>query len=172
MVYVRKISEDSWFYKPVLDADAISELSTQNHDLSVWKIDDISDKKKLDDIALALALSRDSVDEFYMVFLDLEKINSKYHWTIEFHEQDGDTGFTEMVKEHTNFILLSFWHQGFLAEHINELIQDKVNYIYYDVVTLVALLNEAIKSNRIDRKLIKSRFGKWNKKLKELEEIE
>lgn len=171
MVYARKITEDSWFFKPSLDADAISELSTTNHELSVWKIDDISDKNKINDIALALALSRDAVDEFYMVFLDPDIINKKYKWEVELSDQEGVTGFAEMSKDHTNFILVSFWHQGYLAEHIHSLIKDSINYVYYDVVTLVDLLNKAVNENRIDRALIKSKYGKWNKKLKELEAL-
>lgn len=169
MVYARKISEDSWFCKPVLDADAISELGTSNHELSVWKIDDITDQGKIDDIALALALSRNAVDEFYMVFLDPKKITVEYKWDIEFREQDGITGFEAMAKDHTNFLLLTFWHQGFLAEHINKLISDSVNYRYYDVVTLVDLLDKAVKNGRIDRTNLKAKYGKWNNKLKELE---
>lgn len=76
MVYARKINEDSWFGKNSLDSDSISELITTNHELSVWKVEDLSNEDKLNDIALALALSRDAVDEFYVVFIDLDKINS------------------------------------------------------------------------------------------------
>lgn len=68
MVYARKISEDSWFDKSVLDADSLSELSTNNHELSVWKVTDVTSQDQINDIALALALSRDAVDEFYIVF--------------------------------------------------------------------------------------------------------
>jgi hypothetical protein len=71
MVYARKINEDSWFGKDSLDSDSISELFTTNHELSVWKVEDLSNEDKLNDIALALALSRDAVDEFYVVFIDL-----------------------------------------------------------------------------------------------------
>ena len=77
MVYARKINEDSWFGKNSLDSDSISELITTNHELSVWKVEDLSNEDKLNDIALALALSRDAVDEFYVVFIDLDKINAE-----------------------------------------------------------------------------------------------
>ena len=40
MLYARKISETPWFIRPLLDADAISELGTDNHDLSVWEVQD------------------------------------------------------------------------------------------------------------------------------------
>lgn len=171
MVYARKITEDSWFCKPVLDADAISELGTSNHELSVWKIDDVNDQEKIDDIALALALSRNAVDELYMVFIDPQKITVEYKWDIEFREQEGITGFEAMANEHTNFLLLTFWHQGFLAEHINKLIQDSVNYRYYDVVTLVDLLDNAVRNGRIDRVNLKNKYGRWNNKLKELQNV-
>lgn len=170
MVYARKISEDSWFNKSVLDADSVSELSTNNHELSVWKVVDMTNQNEIDDIALALALSRDAVDEFYIVFIDIDKIHSEYNWNMELHDEDGITGFEAMKEKHTNFVLLSFWYQGFLTEHIHHLIQDDANYRYYDVTTLVNLLEEAVQKGRIDRDSLK-KYGKWNKKLKELERL-
>lgn len=47
MVYARKINEDSWFGKDSLDSDSISELITTNHELSVWKVEDLSNEDKL-----------------------------------------------------------------------------------------------------------------------------
>lgn len=47
MVYARKISEDSWFDKSVLDADSLSELSTNNHELSVWKVADVTSQDQI-----------------------------------------------------------------------------------------------------------------------------
>ena len=171
MVYARKLSEDSWFGKAVLDADSISELSTNNHELSVWKVADITNHDEIDDVALALALSRDAVDELYIVFIDIEKINNEYNWKIGLHDEEGITGFDAMKGEHTNFVLLSFWHQGFLAEHIHHLVQDNANYCYYDVTTLVELLDNAVQKGRINRDALKRKYGKWHKKLKELETL-
>lgn len=170
MVYARKISEDSWFDKSVLDADSLSELSTKNHELSVWKVADVTSQDQINDIALALALSRDAVDEFYIVFIDIDKIKHEYNWKMELRDEDGMTGFEAMKGEHTNFILFSFWQQGFLAEHIHNLIQDDKNYRYFDVTTLVDLLEKAIQEGRIDIESIK-KYGRWNKKLKELQKL-
>lgn len=171
MVYARKISEDSWFGKDILDSDSLSELTTTNHELSVWKVDDISNENKIDDIALALALSRDAVDEFFIVFIDSDRVDKEYKWNVEIHDEDGLTGFDEMKGVHTNFVLLTMWQQGFLAEHINNLIKDSKNYKFYDVATLVDLLNVAVNNGRIDKDLLKKKYGKWNKKLKELESL-
>lgn len=169
MVYARKISEDSWFGSQALDADAISELSTCNHDLSVWKIDNPSDERQMDDVALALALSRNAVDELYVVLIDLDKIKDGYRWNVELREEDGVTGFEMMKGRHINLELFSFWHQGFLAEYIHSSIQDEANYRYYDVTRLVDLLDDATRNNRIDRNFIKKNYGKWNKMLLEKE---
>lgn len=171
MVYARKINEDSWFGKNSLDSDSISELITTNHELSVWKVEDLSNEDKLNDIALALALSRDAVDEFYVVFIDLDKINAEYNWNVELHDEDGLTGFEEIKEEHTNLVLLDLWHLGFLAEYIHNIIEDCTNYKFYDVTTLVDLLDIAVKNGRIDREVIKKKYGKWNKKLKDLEHL-
>ena len=169
MVFVRKISENSWFGKESLDSDSLSELTTINHELSVWNIDDLSDETKINDIALALALTRNAVNDFFVVFIDPEKVHKEYNWDLETLDEEGITGFEAMKDKHTNCVILSLWHQGFLAEHIHNLIQDNQNYRYYDVTTLVDLLHEAVINGRIDRNILKRNYGKWNKKLDELE---
>ena len=75
MLYARKINDNAWFVGPSLDSDAVSELGTSDHTLSVWQLPD--DKHNLDDIALALALTRDKVDEMFIVFIDVEIIKKK-----------------------------------------------------------------------------------------------
>ena len=61
MIYIRKIKESSWFMgQAPLDSDSISDLGTSNHELSVWQVP--NDKSNLDDIILALALTRDDTN--------------------------------------------------------------------------------------------------------------
>lgn len=167
MLFARKINDNAWFYGPYLDSDAVSELGTSEHTLSVWQLPD--DKHNLDDIALALALTRDKVDEMYIVFLDIEDIKKKYKWDLQLIPQEGNTHFVKMRNEHTNFKIETFWEQGFLAEHIKELLSDEKNYTYYDVPTLENLLYNAVKGGSILREEI-NKIGKWNKSLKRLEE--
>ncbi|WP_071146666.1 hypothetical protein [Bacteroides ihuae] len=167
MLYARKINDNAWFVGPSLDSDAVSELGTSEHTLSVWKVPD--DKHNLDDIALALALSRDKVDEMFIVFLDIEKLKSEYRWDLQLIPQEGDTHYEAMRNQHTNFKIEDFWGQGFLAEHIKKLLTDTNNYVYYDVPTLEKLLYETVKKRVIPRSEIK-KIGKWNSSLKKMED--
>lgn len=167
MLYARKINDNAWFVGPSLDADAVSELGTSEHTLSVWQLPD--DKHNLDDIALALALARDKVDEMFIVFLDIDTIKNEYKWDLQLVPQEGDTHYEAMRDQHTNFKIESFWEQGFLAEHIKKLLTDTRNFIYYDVPTLEALLYKAVEKGAIPRNEI-TKIGKWNKSLKKLEE--
>lgn len=170
MLYARKITEDGWFGKEQLDADSVSELGTTNHELSVWKISDISDNKLVDNIALALALTKSKIEEFYMVFLDPEKLKEVNKWVVEFIPQDGNTRYSFMKGEHTNFVVPTFWEQGYLAIYINEMIQDECNYIYYDAAKIKKMAYDAMKEGTLLADDIK-KDGAWKNAIKEMEAI-
>ena len=168
MLYIRKISEDGWFGKDVLDADSISELGTKNHDLSVWEITNDSGNSNLDEVALALAMTRDNVEEMYVVFLDTIAINTKYQWAVSLNPEDGNTKYIKMKGCHTNFVVGSFWEQGYLAEYIHALIDDTQNYKYYNADDLKKLAYEAAKKGD----LIASDLNKnWKKAVREMADI-
>lgn len=115
MYYLRKISEQTWFAKPALDSDAISELSTIDHDLSVWKFSGNSiNSEEIDNLALALAMTRSKIEELYIVKIDLSKIQKMYKWTVALHEELGLSYFDRMNNKHTNLILEDFCIKGFL----------------------------------------------------------
>ena len=166
MIYIRKITESSWFMgQAPLDSDSISDLGTSNHELSVWQVP--NDKSNLDDIILALALTRDDTNGIFVVFIKKENIKEEYNWDIIIKDQDGDTAFDEMKNEHKNFLLSSMWEQGYFAEHIFNLIQDEANYIYYDEPKLISLLSSAIDEGRISIDDLKSHNkNKWFKAYK------
>lgn len=60
-----------------------------------------------------------------------------------------------MKGEHVNFIVPSFWEQGYLAEYIHKLIQDEQNYLYYDAAKLKKMAYDAIKDGKLTREEIK-----------------
>ena len=165
MLYARKISEDGWFGKDDLDSDSISELGTSNHQLSVWKIENICNQTDVDNIALALAMTKSKIEELYMVFLNPSDLTSSYNWNLSFDPQDGDTRFALMKKEHTNIVVKSIWEQGFLSEYIHGLIKDAKNYIYYDVIELRRLFLDAYKAKKIPEEDLD---GQWKKAIKDL----
>ena len=172
MYYLRKISEQTWFVKPALDSDAISELSTIDHDLSVWKFSGNSiNSEEIDNLALALAMTRSKIEELYIVKIDLSKIQKKYKWTVALHEELGLSYFDRMNDKHTNLILEDFWHQGFLAEFIKKEIECVNNYVYYDVPTLEELLYKAVENGMLAESRVKERGGDWKRSLKKMQDL-
>lgn len=165
MLYIRKITEDGWFGKDELDADSMSELGTTNHDLSVWEITNSTNNSNVDDVALALAMTREKVEEMYVVLLDTTDINARYKWVVGLKPEDGNTKFTKMKGSHTNFVVGSFWEQGYLAEYIHALIDDTRNYKYYNVDDLKKLAYVAAKRGD----LTAAELNKpWKKAVKEM----
>ena len=170
MLYARKISEDGWFYKADdLDADSISELNVKEHGLSVWKVPNASNKVDVDKIGLALAMTKHKVEEFYMVLIDPAKIVSDYKWAIAFIPQPGDTRYSIMKDEHTNFEVMTMWELGFLTEHIHKLIQDEKNYCYYNVQDLKMMAYEAAKNGSLTKKDVDG--TQWKTAIKDMEKI-
>ncbi len=161
MLYIRKIKEESWFFeKEALDSDSISDLSTTNHELSVWQIE--NDRSNLDNIVLALALTRNETRGIYVAIINNEDLKTEYNWDITIMDEESDTAYNEMRNEHKNFILSSFWDLGFLAEHIHNLIQDEAKYLYYDEPKLISLLSKAITEGKISLEDLKShKKTKW-----------
>lgn len=170
MLYARKISEDGWFGKEALDADSVSELGTKNHELSVWKVSDAKNNVDVDRVALALALTLGKISEFYMVLLDPYDLQSRYKWAVAFAPQDGDTRYKKMKGEHTNFVLDTFWEQGYLSEYIHQLIDDPNNYRYYDANSIKKMVYDALKAGDVEWEDIKF-DGAWKKAIKEMEEV-
>lgn len=170
MLYARKISEDGWFYKDDdLDADSISELNVKEHGLSVWKVSNASNKVDVDKIGLALAMINHKVEEFYMVLIDPANIVNDYKWAIAFIPQPGDTRYSKMKDEHTNFEVMTMWELGFLTEHIHKLIQDEKNYRYYNVPDLKKMAYEAAKNGSLTKKDVDG--SQWRTAIKEMEKI-
>lgn len=167
MLYARKISETPWFIRPLLDADAISELGTDNHDLSVWEVQD--DLSNIDDIALALAMSRSKIEEMYIALLDINEVSRQYDWKMQFNKLDGNSYYSLINSAHTNFIVETFWQQGFLAEYIKHILSDCNKFKYYNVLDLENILYKSVKTGTLTKEEIKSRGGDWKKALSKME---
>lgn len=166
MVYARKISEDRWFGKDELDADSISELGTSCNQLSVWGVENKNNQDELDKVALALALTKTKIEEFYLVFFDPISLSQTYNWKVSFMDEDGDTRYHNLKNKHKNFIIDSFWELGYLAEYTHRLLEIDDNFTYYDANKLKMLLYDAVKNDEIKPEDIKS--TQWSKAFNEI----
>lgn len=147
---VRKINPQLWGDDEISNADAISSLATIDNELSVWQI---SDSSELDDIVLALALSRDRITEMYVTWIDENELYS--HYKITFNNKEGETKFKIVQNKHRNLENLTFWELGYIAEHIQK--QVSLECIeYFSEQKIEELMCQAITENRLDRESVNS----------------
>ena len=134
------------------DADSISDLGTIEHNLSVWKVDDVNNAEELHDVALALAMSRSKVEEFYMVLIDADEFNEMFPQNaIKFYPEKGSTQYVAMVDKHTNIVVPEIWNQYNLSKYIHKKInKGKDYYYYYSYEDILVLFRKAIKAGKIN----------------------
>lgn len=169
MEFARKIKEEAWLMgQTAEDADSISDLGTIEHQLSVWKVSDERDSAELNDVALALAMSRSKIEEFYMVLIDIDEFNRQYPDTaINLSSEKGATQYVAMIDKHINFVIPQIWNQYNLSKYIHDKInKGKENYYYYSYDDLVTLLKEAIKEGKINAEDLSDGWKKCYKDIK------
>lgn len=166
MLYLRRISEDAWVDKPLHDSDSVSDLATQNHELSVWQVDDnLNNLNNFEDSVLALALTKDMACGIFVAVLDLDEIKKAYNWNIKVTDQPGDTVYVALKDRHKNFEISHISEMGNLAEHIYKLIlaQDSIRYV--DEQRLTQLIAEKIDAKELAEEDLNKK-GKWKRALK------
>ena len=162
MLFVREIDRNKWLNRAQLDSVSVSDLQTSDNDISVWEVQpNLSD---LDDVALAVMMRRDRVQEITMVYLDSTELAQKYN--IGIHKLAGNSHFSAMNYKHSNFVVPTFWEMGYLTEHIQEKLKNpRQNTIYYSEVRMQQLLLAAYQGQRISVDVIK-RCGKFKQVLR------
>lgn len=144
-MYVRRFNPLVWFEQEKLNADSITELSTSDNELSVWYISDLA---QLDDIVLAMALSKDRIIEMFVVWVEKVKVVTCYK--ISVNEKEGNTKYSRMKDAHRNFCNMSFWEIGYTAEAINKQLE-KECYKYYTEGEIEVLLYNAIRDSKLTK---------------------
>lgn len=141
-----------------LPGDTISDLRTQKNTLSTWEY--IDENQELDDIAVALALNRQSAQKLVVVLLDpieLQKIDIT-HSSAMLGVSPGCP--IDILKKHRDLVDLDYWRIGYLAEHILKLMKEKKNYRTYSEKKVRQLLESYRKANRIDLTKVKKELQK------------
>lgn len=164
MLFVREINRCCWINRHPLDAVCVSDLNNLDNEISVWEVQpSLSD---IDDIALAVMMRRDRVQEITIVFLDSVELNNKYQ--ILMHQTPGNSKFAIMNAKHSNFIVPTLWEMGYLTEHIQEKLQNpRANTKYYSEPKMKSLLLAAYQAQRIPADIIKNN-GKFKQALKSM----
>lgn len=167
MLYARKIEESAWMYvSQELDSDSIADLSTSEHELSVWQVPD--DLSTLNDIALALALNRNKADGLWFVLIDTNELEHSTRarkpkgWQVQLTQQEGKSRYTAMNCNHLNFVVSDIWEQGYLSIYIKKELVDKHCHLYYfDLHKMLNILRSKIDNGIIDYETFKSNSDKW-----------
>lgn len=168
MIYMRKLDNDAWDGKPINDSDSISDLGTKNHELSVWEIDE--DLNNIDDIALALALTRNDTRGFMTVLLDPEEINKDTGFQITIQEQEGQSLYVAQNSKHKNFMLYTIDDMSRLASYIHSIIdqRDATKFRFFEEQEFTDLLIKKFDSGELDKEAVSSK-GLWKKKYNDYE---
>ena len=166
MLFVREIVREKWQKRLTLDAVRVSDLSTDDNEISVWEVQpNLSD---IDDVALAVMMRRDRVQEITMVYIDSVELNNEYK--IVMHQTPGNSHFAVMNGKHNNFVVPTFWEMGYLTEYIQKKLEKpKDNSKYYSEIKMKQLLLAAFRGNRIPIDVIK-RSSKFKQVLKSMGE--
>lgn len=154
MYYLRRINETKWEGRPNLDAVSISDLSTDDNDISVWEV---SDKDKdLNTIALSLAMTKNRIKDMVVVILESENLKKL---GLHMNPKPGDSKFVEMNNCHNNIKVPTFWELGFLSEYIHDLVSNE-QYVYFAEDELKAFLYDVAKSGKLGIGILKDKENK------------
>lgn len=125
MIYIRRIEETRWRNPRFYDSDIISDLSTTEHELSVWSYyeDDIESKNKA---LLAMAMTRESFKEYFYVELTEKEIQS-LHFKI--NDKVGSTRFVKYNNLHRNIEVQSLFGLALFARIIKRKINRRELYL-------------------------------------------
>lgn len=166
MLYARKLNEDAWFDNSSdknehhIDSDSATDLQTKGHELSVWQVSD--DKHNIDDIALAIALTRNEVKGFYLALLNPINLKSNFDWDVAINEQKGKSVINIYNDEHRNFMVYTLDEIGFLATQIHKQYLSSSDFVYYSETKLTMLLSKAIENKILEANELKSNnLKKW-----------
>ncbi len=139
--------------------DAISDLRTSNNTLSVWLI---SDKSELNDILIALALSRNKIDKLSYVEIEEAFIDDL---KIELDESElgvapGVKRDSNILEKHRNLTEIDYWRLGLIAEYLftqvksnhketftKKKIKDLINKYVDDGKIEISEMNESVRES-------------------------
>ena len=113
MYYIRKVEKTKWNDKILHDSVSISDLSTDDNDISVWMDDDSKDRYK--HLLLAFVLTTGKIRDLYYVRIpDVDVIKKG----LGFHLVPSATPYINMQSLHTNIVVPTLYELGDLAEII------------------------------------------------------
>lgn len=160
--YIRKIQRSYWDEYPPQDSYEstftpifINCLKpSDDHELSIWKIDDLDDSK-INDAVLAICLNRNNIPpRIDFVAVDENEIKE---FGLSLNEKAGTRKFPSFSKNHRNIEEVTFdvWHKVALA--ITKAIDDDRGK-FRTKKQIVKIFRDAITDGKIDKNHLKEKL--------------
>ncbi len=160
MFFIRIIHREAWRKLRFYDSDAISDIGTTNHGLSVWAVPD-DDVDTFERVKLAIALTRKTN------FIDMEivKITDKElsKRNLRLVETEGQTLYKKMKTSHRDIILKNVCDMLKVTHLINKKIRKEL-FEEIDINTAIQLFDKYYEAGEIPDNDIKD--GKYLKDYK------
>ena len=144
MYYLRRIKPENWEDKESLDAVSVSDLATDDNDISVWQINDFNE---LEEVGLTIAMTKNCLKDVNVVILEDKKLKEL---GLEITNQLGESRYAEKNNLHKNIVVPSFWEIGYLTEYIHDQLQDENNFHYFAEEELKETLYKVAKEGNMD----------------------
>lgn len=141
--------------------DAISDLKTTDNTLSVWRVET---KEDLNDVLVALALSREKVDKIVYCLLDETVLNRLEIQLSNAKLGDAPGLDSSILSKHRDLIELDFWRLGYLAEYMLSYLSISENQKLIQRSEVKKLLTEYKDSGKLDISKMKPKLKldlKW-----------
>ena len=163
MYYIRKVEKAKWDGKILHDSISISDLSTEDNDISVWMDDDSKDRYK--QLLLAFVLTTGKIRDLYYVRIPDADVSKK---GLGFNLVPSTTPYTNMQRLHTNIVVPTLHELGDLAEIIYD-ITSVGNQRYIAEQDLKELFYDAVKKDLIKIDFNDKKYQGFRKPLREIE---
>lgn len=144
MFYLRRIEPILWEGKQNLDAVSVSDLKTEDNDLSVWEINDMDE---LEEVGLTIAMTKSSLKDFNVVILEDKELTKL---GLKITSQPGTSRFAEKNGSHKNISVPTFWEIGYLSEYIHNQLHDEKNFHYFAEPELKETLYKVAKNGSMN----------------------
>ena len=155
MRYLRMISSINHWDKNKMDlypncfstGDILfSELKTEKNTLSLWGF---SDDTEIDDLVVAIALSRQHIQKLVYVIMDDEKIN-KLGIPLVPERGDADGMVNEAIlNKHVNLAKIDFWRLGYVADYLCDLVKEDNTHNTVTEKRLFALIKDSVNAGTV-----------------------
>ena len=149
---VRKIKRAKWLSRAELrsdeeiSSDALTKnLQTTGSKLSLWTYSS-EDLRELDEIALAIASTRDFLDSLEIAWVEKEELEDK---GISFEEAPGDTPLADLRERHIHAVCLDVVRIANISEFYADAVRNKNRWKRFSVREIEKLIIQAWKDKRL-----------------------